>query len=552
MAEKYIYERVPAKETGFPIVSCTDRETGVVVRTLLASEKRSYASTIAYIGAKFSRSREGLIFLASEVEEAYQQGVLTPEGRLASIVNGLKHQSPAGMAHVAVAAEEIPIATTEKVLREMVLYDGQAASTRFIEFGSGNGLPELKNLLPKDIEISVGLLERYKELETISLTNYTGWFKKVYEAYRNHFQIDLNNKKEAEALTARSYDTVRGFLLSGFKTSMILVTNATAMQQIIGELGADRLPGEKQLADALLALLRPEENIEDYVPEIKPLLKHTEPNLRTKEEQIELKRYLGQQPGYKEVLNKRKRYQGLVENSCDLIGKEVSPSDQVIAQEIVVIHPSVKFADAAAFAAGLNDEQKAEIGRIIFSHRDRFYLPAIAASSGTIGLDLNIDYGIKRDLGRHRAWERVSPAQATFVGLGEIPETGFTQAAYLREIPELEEVQKGMEGDMKYFYEKRDEFLEELNKTAGENNANRVGMYLLPLAHQMEMIMNGDIRYMVHLQDIRIRPGVHIDARRMIASANLQVAKSDPLYRSLKYPDDQVLVDDRQQFINRD
>jgi hypothetical protein len=105
---------------------------------------------------------------------------------------------------------------------------------------------------------------------------------------------------------------------------------------------------------------------------------------------------------------------------------------------------------------------------------------------------------------------------------------------------------------MKYFYEKLDEFLEELNKTAGENNANRVGMYLLPLAHQMEMIMNGDIRYMVHLQDIRIRPGVHIDARRMIASANLQVAKSDPLYRSLKYPDDQVLVDDRQQFINRD
>ena len=77
-------------------------------------------------------------------------------------------------------------------------------------------------------------------------------------------------------------------------------------------------------------------------------------------------------------------------------------------------------------------------------------------------------------------------------------------------------------------------------------------MYLLPLAHQVDMVMNGDPRNMVHLQDIRIREGAHIDARLVVASANQQVAARDPLYSSLAYAGDRVKVNDRTQFISRD
>jgi len=282
------------------------------------------------------------------------------------------------------------------------------------------------------------------------------------------------------------------------------------------------------------------------------LLNHTEPNLRTRDEQKELMGFLNRQTGFNDLLKMRRSFNGLVENTCQLIPESINMADRVITQQIMVINPALNLDDVAVYVKKLNDEQRAEIGKIIFSRRDRFSLPAIAASGGPIGFNYQIDLGIERDLGRHRAWERVSPIHETYVGLGEIPETGFTQVAYLRQIPEMVGIQRGMERDTLDFYEKRSGFLAKLESQIGAEATNRIGMYLLPLAHQVGMVMNGDLRYMVHLQDIRIREGAHIDARLVVASANRQVADSNPLYRSLAYSTDRVMVDDRLQFISRD
>jgi hypothetical protein len=551
MANRYGYEVQSGEKIGFPVASCNDLETGIVVRTPLASSERSYPAFIAYVGAKFSRSRAGMLELMGEVESAYLEGKLTPEKRLASIVNGLKHQSPGGMAHVAVSIENVPLMTAASLFRRTILHDGQEASTRYIDFASGNDLPELGTLLPEGAKTSPELKQRYADLQKIALGNYLNWFPKVYQAYKGHFQINETETKEKDALTARAYDTVRGFLLTGFKTSVVYVTNATTMQQLIGDFGADRIPGEGQLSQALLALLAPPEKVEGYYPEIKTLLNHAEPNMRNRDEQVELRDFLTKEPSFNELLKKKRTFAGLVENSCELLPDSVKATDKIIAQEILVINPALKFNDILSYVTTLNDEERAEIGRIIFSRRDRFNVPAIAGSSATLGLHFDIDLGIERDLGRHRAWERVSPIHENRVALGEIAETGFTQAAYLQ-IPELAPIQKGMEADMNKYYEKRRIFLEKLSRSVGREAADKVGMYLLPLAHQVDMIMNGDVRNMVYLQDMRIREGVHIDARRVIASANKQVAESDSLYRSLAYPENRVLVDDRAQFISRD
>ena len=552
MAEKYKYDISSAKKTGFSVVSCTDLRTGVVVRTPLASDTRSFPSSVAYIGAKFSRSRDGLIMLMEEVEEAYAEGKLTPEKRLGSIVHGLKHQSPGGMAHVTVAIENIPITTAATLFRTTVLHDGQEASTRYIDFSSGNDLPELSTLLPVGVELTPEIRQAYLDLQNESLKNYLDWLPVVKDAYKKHFQIDETDQKQKDALTARAYDTVRGFLLSGFKTSMVYVTNATTMQQLLANFGANRIPGEGQLAEAMLALLAPMEKVDGYSPEIKALLNHVEPNYRTRDEQNELKVFFEKQPGFRDLLKRRRNFAGLVDNTCQLIPGSVTAADQIIAQQIMAINPSLNFVDAVGYAATLNDKQRAEVGRIIYSRRDRFNLPAISSSGGVLGFHFNIDLGIERDLGRHRAWERVSPIHETHVGIGEIGETGFTQAAYLRQIPELAVIQKGMELDMKKFYENRKIFLDRLGRIAGNEAAEKVGMYLLPLAHQVDMVMNGDPRNMVHLQDIRIREGAHIDARLVVASANQQVAARDPLYSSLAYAGDRVKVNDRTQFISRD
>lgn len=550
--KRYQYSITSPDVTGFAVASCTDTNTGIIVRTPLASDHRSFPSSLAYVGAMFSRSRVGMLDLMAKVEGAYSEGKLTPEKKLASIVNGLKHQSPGGMAHVAVAIENIPIITAASLFRTTVLHDGQESSTRFIDFASGNDLPELSTLLPPGAEVSVEILRQYENLQKTSLEFYLNWFPKVYQAYKNHFQVNEDEPKEKSALEARTYDTVRGFLLSGFKTSMVYVTNATTMQQLLSNFGANRLPGEGQLAQTLLALLAPPEEIPGYRPEIQPLLNHTLPNLRTRREQQSLKDFFAQQNGFADLLQQRRTFSGLVDNRCDLVSASANATDRIIAQQIMVTNPSLKFKDVTRFVSGLSDQQRAEVGKIIFSNRDRFYLPAIAASGGPVGLQMQIDLGIERDLGRHRAWERVSPIHETHVGFDEIYQSGFTQAAYLRQIDVFNEIQKNMEADMNKYYQQRTKFLDALTRLVGKETTDKVGIYLLPLAHQVDMFMNGDIRYLVHLQDIRIREGAHIDARLVVASANRQVSQSEPLYSSLIYPDDRVLVDDRRQFISRD
>lgn len=551
MTEQYRYSVSKVKETGFPIVSCTDTKTGIVVRTIVASKKMSFPSFTAYIGAKFSRSREGAVELSSQVYSAYKQGKLVPENNLGKIVEGLKHQSPAGMSHVVTVMENIPIATAAAEFRETSLHDGQEASTRFIDFESGNDLPGLETLLPEGAEVSPETKRLYSGLQKTSLEYYKGWFGSIYEAYRDHFKIDVNDKKQESALTARTFDTVRGFLLSGFKTSMIYVTNATNMQQLISQFEADRVPGEKQLADALIALLKPEKNIPGYVPEIRTLLNHTEPNLRNKTEQSELKKFFNEQPGFSQLLSKRRNFSNLTENRCQLISNSYTMEQRMVAQHIINIYPSLRMEDALGYAATMSESQMGIMGTIIFKDRNRFYLPSLPSSVGAIAFNMEIDYGIERDLGRHRAWERVSAIHETFEGLGEIANTGFVQAAYLRQIPKFKEIQKGMERDMIFYYQKRDEFMRRLTEEVGREAADRVGFYLLPLAHQVNMVMNGDERFMIHLEDLRIREGVHIDVRSMMAEANKLLAEASPLFSSQRYPDDRVIVDSREQFIDR-
>jgi len=550
--DRYNYSLTTPEQTGFAVATCTDTVTGIVVRTPLASPERSFPAFIAYVGARFSRDRDGMVTLMSKVETAYQQGKSTPDARLANIVSGLKHQSPGGMAHVAVSIENVPILTAASLFRRTTLHDGQESSTRYIDFASGNDLPALETLLPPGTKISPELIKKYQSLQTKSLEMYLGWFPKVFEAYKNHFKVNESEKSEVDALTARAYDTVRGFLLSGFRTSMVYVTNATTMQQMLSDFGSGRLPGESQLSESLLALLRPSIPVSGYSAEIKALLNHTEPDTRTREEQFTLDKYLSSQPGYTELLHKGRNFSGLTENGCDLLPSTLSTSDRILTQHIMVLHPSLAVNEVIKYVATLGNQQRAEIGQIIFSTRNRFNLPAMASSGGPIGLHFGIDLGIERDLGRHRAWERVSMIHETHVGLGEVPNTGFTQAAYLRQIPEFAQIQQGMEMDMNNFYDIRRQFLAELAKSVGQTSADIVGMYLLPLAHHVDMFMNGDIRNMVHFQDIRIRPGAHIDARLVVASANRHVAKSDPLYASLEYPPDKVLVNSREQFISRD
>jgi hypothetical protein len=523
----------------------------MVVRTPLASLERSFPSFIAYVGARFSRSRDGLVSLMNQVEQAYQSGKSTPDQRLANIVEGLKHQSPGGMAHVSISIENLPILTAASLFRRTVLHDGQEASTRYIDFASGNDLPELSTLLPLGSQIDPELVTLYRGLQHKSLELYLGWFPKVFSSYQKHFQINIDEKSEKDALTARTYDTVRGFLLSGFRTSMVYVTNATSMQQMLSDFGAGRLPGESQLSDNILSLLRPEDAVNQYHAEIKSLLNHVEPSYRNQLEQQKLDSYLLRDSFYHGLLTRRRRFSGLVNNDCQLVSPSISFANRIIAQYILTLHPALLLADIQHYVDHLSEEQRLEIGKIIFSTRDRFYLPSMSSSSSSISHYFSIDFGIERDLGRHRAWERLSPIHETYVGLSEIASTGFTQIAYLNEISEFSTIKEGMKSDMLDYYQLRTNFLTRLASNIGQPSSDAVAMYLLPLAHQVDMIMNGDVRYQVHLQDIRIREGAHIDARLMTAKSNSFVANIDPLFASLAYPRDRVVVDSRDQFLSR-
>ena len=156
----------------------------------------------------------------------------------------------------------------------------------------------------------------------------------------------------------------------------------------------------------------------------------------------------------------------------------------------------------------ISDTLTRDLGRKIFSaHTDRNQLGNIL-QSGTIRIASILDIGALKDFNRHRSLERFIPFLENNAEVRSIMKNGFNLCDYLNHNTELQ--------NLKDAYEKAlsDTYSEIIKMQIAWDLSLEQVRYLLPHAHKSPYRMYGSLDDMLYVQNLRIRPGGHINYRR--------------------------------------
>jgi thymidylate synthase ThyX len=156
----------------------------------------------AMLGALHSRSTGGL---RSHLEVLGKKGA---ENFMASFYVGYGHKSIGDLAHIAVFIEGVSMLAA-KALQDFPLYNGQEASTRYIDFA------KQKFINSADTEEGAQILEGWR---TFYLEGLDRMIMVLNDRYPR--KEDEDEKVYAKAIKARAFDTMRAFLPSGASTNL--------------------------------------------------------------------------------------------------------------------------------------------------------------------------------------------------------------------------------------------------------------------------------------------------------------------------------------------
>ena len=112
------------------------------VHTLLENVNQKQPSINAYLGARYSRSADSIIDIASEIIKNNTDAAQ----RLEAIFHGYGHKSVGDMAQLFVCIENIPMFTAMKIFYLNSVISGQERSTRYQNFEEPNILKSLRDL----------------------------------------------------------------------------------------------------------------------------------------------------------------------------------------------------------------------------------------------------------------------------------------------------------------------------------------------------------------------------------------------------------------------
>ena len=375
--------------------------------------------------------------------------------------------------------------------------------------------------------------------------NYRELLKPTYEALKTHFKIDDQDKSQVSALQARTFDTVRYFLPMGLQTSLGFIMSARLWAELISNLRASKLSIENDLAELIYDLLSKNKiNNQHYIPEADGLIRHTEKNqarLNSTTEILQLlTKYFKNSPSQK--------IKRAAEQNCQITyNKDTIHS--LLRHYQLLLFPSSKDKKIA-----LKNYTLKKLGQIIFAHHDQHHQLGNLAQSGSFAIEGWADFGILKDLNRHRSLERFVPIWTDYLDLNqELARENkdlFFLCNYLA-IPELKKLKQQYEHRLIATYAKIKQFYLDSKDVLGENLRREYTLYLLPHAHATKYRFYGsfdDLQYTIHL---RSRNGGHIAYRSLTYTWAQKLAELNPIWQALLDKLPAVKADSRKQFIDR-
>ena len=458
----------------------TDTERNIKVLTPVARPGQRYEATIAYTMARYSRSAESVENLLDEA-----RGV-DADKRLHNIFYNYGHGSVQGLATLSVCFEGIPLWFAFYLFNTMPLGAGQERSTRYQKMGDYYRVGD----------------ESYDESMDYLFSAYEELYEPTREALARAYGVDMSDKRQVQALDARTLDCTRYLLPMGARTSLGITSDAETWSRFISDLLSNQFnSGPDELYSTIGHMLKqllggcPELEAQGYVAGAPGLIRHAEARHDLSVSLANMARAAQSSL----IDNMRDEYYRsklviVQEQDCDIVG------NLVLLLQNDLYRPALVLSTGRRLLATLREELTK------WRHYDRLPTQFNAPHMYMSGY---MDVGAARDFNRHRSVWRYFPALTNVELLRG--DAGYTLPLYVEHLPIA-----------KRYREVLDKYYETLDGPAIQ--------YRIPLAHNIRYCIGGTHKYMAYVCQLRSRVGGHINYRVIANEWANSIAEVNPLF----------------------
>ena len=506
------------------------------VHTLLQNCESKQPSINAYLGARYSRSADSIVDIASEIIKNNTDAA----ERLEKIFAGYGHKSVGDMADLFVCIENIPMAVVMKIFYSSPVISGQERSTRFQDFQ----YPEFIKI-PKEVCNDREVSKEYERIMLKQFKDYKELLKPTKEQLKKFFKINEDSAQENSALTARAFDTARYLLPYGHNSSSAFLMSARAWSERISFMCASDSVADNEISNMLLNILG-DSNLDarGYIKEADGLIRHTDPNCCRRDSTKEIISLLEKELSKEQITN-------LPESEQEAIKISYSPDcmEALLSHYEALINP---LGSKREFEFSESDQEK--IGEIIFEKHDHHNQLGNIGQSGAIKIEGFASLGTLKDLNRHRSMERFMPLLHDQIDMDQELGRRNDQCYYLcnyLEIPVFSKLRKEYESRLEDTYTQIRGWREMAKEVVSKEVCDEFTKYMLPYAHNTRYIYYGSFDDLQYVVNLRTRNGGHISYRKLVYEWLRSLTYMDSIWVPLLKKIIEPKIDDKHQFVDR-
>ncbi len=372
-------------------------------------------------------------------------------------------------------------------------------STRYIYFDQKDQNGKYRYFTPSDLPLI--LKDHYEEVMDTIFDLYSDMVHKLTDYVREHSQVPETERDAAfnGATRAQACDVIRAVLPVAVKSTVGIYASGQSLESLIMHLQSDNLPEARKVGDDLLREAR--KTIPTFLERAdKPdrggalvAYRSNTYNAMKKLADEELKQNLGTLDEDIQLVDYWPR------NELDLL------------PHMLYEHSTMSLRDIKKEVQGWPYEQKMKAFRTYMGERlNRRHKPGRATEIAHYSWDLLCDYGIFRDLQRHRMVDAFDWQQLT-------PRYGF-------DTPELVE-QAGLSDQFEQCFDLSALLYSEMQAAGFALEAQ----YATLLGHRMRWKITYNAREAFHLHELRTSPQGHPGYRKLVKEMHEKVAEVHPL-----------------------
>ena len=372
-------------------------------------------------------------------------------------------------------------------------------STRYIYFDQKDNKGRYKYLIPK--YLPKPLKQKYKTIMDDIFDNYSDMVRKMTDYVRQNSTVPEKERDIAfnGATRAQACDAIRPVLPVAAKSTVGIYASGQALESLIMHLLSDELPEARQTGESMLKESR------KVIPTF--LERADKPERGGATIAYRANTYKNMQ----EIANSQ------LSSNLGNVDEDVQLADFWPRNELDLLphmlyeHSTTSLKDIKKQLIDWSYDQKTEAFSAYMGERlNRRHRPGRALEIAHYSWDLICDYGIFRDLQRHRMVDSLEWQQLT-------PRYGF-------DIPELVE-QAGLSEQFEYCFDKS----AELYSIMQSEGFNLEAQYATLLGHRMRWKITYNAREAFHLHELRTSPQGHPGYRKLVKQMHDKLAEVHPI-----------------------